>query len=139
CTPHATTPTLAPKEVPTDGRHHRHRGCTRPVLPRAARRVAQGAEACRAGRPARAARDRPGLEVRRPVLVEALGSRAARFERDRRRLPLRDQEGVIGMVQTARDATNEAEAGPDAIRELIDQALAERNAADGFNRKNKVT
>ena len=29
-----------------------------------------------------APRDRPGLQVRRPVLVEALGSRAARCERD---------------------------------------------------------
>ena len=51
------------------------------------------------------------------------------------------------MVQTARDATNDVEtgtdaatdAGPDsgpdsgAIRALIDQALAEREAADGLS------
>ncbi|HEU4831227.1 MAG TPA: DsrE/DsrF/DrsH-like family protein [Actinomycetota bacterium] len=45
------------------------------------------------------------------------------------------------MVQTSRDATNDGAAGTDteAIRELIDQALAERDAADGFNRKNKIT
>ena len=48
---------------------------------------------------------------------------------------------MIGVVQTARDATNDGAAGGDteAIRELIDQALAERHAADGFNRKNKIT
>jgi hypothetical protein len=38
------------------------------------------------------------------------------------------------MVQTARD-----EAETEAIRELIDQALTEREAAQGFNRKNKIT
>ena len=45
------------------------------------------------------------------------------------------------MVQTSRDATNDGAAGTDteAIRQLIDQALAERDAADGFNRKNKIT
>ena len=45
------------------------------------------------------------------------------------------------MVQTARDATNDGAASGDteAIRELIDQALAERDAVDGFNRKYKIT
>jgi len=45
------------------------------------------------------------------------------------------------MVQTSRDATNDGVAGADteAIRELIDQALVERDAADGFNQKNKIT
>ena len=45
------------------------------------------------------------------------------------------------MVQTARDATNDgAPAGDtDAIRELIDQALDEREAAEGFIRTNKIT
>ena len=64
----------------------------------------------RSGRPARAPRDRPRVQVGRSVLVQALGPRAPGRERDLGRLPLRDPEGVIGMVQTARDATNDGAA-----------------------------
>src|ERR671910_3439208 len=109
-------------------------------MPRAARHVAQGAQERTARRPARAPRDRPRSEIRRAELGETVGQRARGVERGRRAVAIRDQEGVSPMSEATTngtDTTNELD--QTALRELIDRALDERAADDGYNKKNKIT